>query len=172
MSRTVPVVLIGPPGSGCTTVGRELARVTDVPFADLGEIVAETLGTMPALALVTVPEETYREVEAITAVGLIREACAHGGVVALGSGCLNDAAVREVLGAVQAHDGRIVALTASTRCLATRNGLDAPRSVGLGNVHHEFVQRLHEREDTCRRLADVVIDTTGAQVAETVERIG
>lgn len=171
MSRTVPVVLIGPPGSGCTTVGRELARLTDVPFADLGEIVAETLGTIPALALVTVPEERYREVETFTAVGLIQEACAHGGVVALGSGCLREAAVREVLGAVRAQDGRIVALTASTRCLATRNGLDAPRSVGLGTVHHDFVEKLHEREDTCRELAQTVIDTTGITPEEAVAQL-
>ena len=53
---TGSVVLIGPPGAGCTTVGRALAGVRGVPVADLGEEVARAAGTSPDVALVAVPE--------------------------------------------------------------------------------------------------------------------
>ena len=79
--------------------------------------------------------------------------------MALGSGCLADDAVRALLRPLAA-DGRVVALTASARCLAGRNGLDAPRSVVLGNVHHVFVQMLRAREALCREAASSTLDTT------------
>ena len=66
---------------------------------------------------------------------------------------------------------RIVALTCATRALATRNGLDAPRSVALGTIHHQFVQMLHERQAQCQDLADVVIDTTSTTPDEAGEKV-
>ena len=153
------VVLIGPPGAGCTSVGRALARATSAPFADLAAVVAAELGTAPELALVAAGERRYRRVEADAARALLEEARRRGGVVALGSGCLADDAVRALLRPLAAG-GRVVALTASARRLAGRNGLDAPRSVALGNVHRAFVQMLRDREALCRELASSTLDTT------------
>lgn len=153
------VVLIGPPGAGCTSVGRALARATGAPFADLAAVVAAELGTGPELALVAAGERRYRRVEADAARALLEEARRRGGVVALGSGCLADDAVRALLRPLAAGGG-VVALTASTRRLAGRNGLDAPRSVALGNVHHVFAQMLRAREALCRELASSTLDTT------------
>ena len=152
-------MLIGPPGAGCTSVGRALARATGAPFADLAAVVAAELGTAPELALVAAGERRYRRVEADAARALLEEARRRGGVVALGSGCLADDAVRALLRPLAAG-GRVVALTASARRLAGRNGLDAPRSVALGNVHRAFVQMLRDREALCRELASSTLDTT------------
>ncbi|WP_367379547.1 shikimate kinase [Actinomyces sp. oral taxon 414] len=154
------VVLIGPPGAGCTSVGRALAQATGAPFADLAAAVAAALGTGPDLALVAAGERRYRRVEALAARALLEEALRRGGVVALGSGCLTDADVRALLRRLTAGGGRVVALTASARRLAGRNGLDAPRSVALGNVHHTFMQMLRAREAACRELASLNLDTT------------
>ena len=153
------VVLIGPPGAGCTSVGRALARATGAPFADLAAVVAAELDSAPELALVAAGERRYRRVEADAARALLEEARRRGGVVALGSGCLADDAVRALLRPLAAG-GRVVALTASARRLAGRNGLDAPRSVALGNVHRAFVQMLRDREALCRELASSTLDTT------------
>ncbi|MDO4244245.1 MAG: shikimate kinase [Actinomyces sp.] len=174
MTRTTGagVVLIGPPGAGCTSVGRALARRRGLDFADLAQDVAQDLGTTPELALVSVPEDVYRAREAVRAVELLGRTRAEALVLALGSGCLGDPGVSRALARPIGEPGpRVIALTASPRTLASRTGMDAPRSVALGPVHHAFVVMARERDLLCRQLADVVIDTTGAQVAETVERI-
>ena len=50
------LVLIGPPGAGCSSVGRVLGRAAGLPELDLALSVAEELGTIPDLAIVAVPE--------------------------------------------------------------------------------------------------------------------
>mgnify|MGYP000850101371 FL=1 len=168
---TGSVVLVGPPGAGCTTVGRALAASWGAPVSDLAETVAQELDAPEDLALVMVPETRYRRAEAETALGLLAEAGRRRRVVALGSGCLEDERVREALHVLVEEGGRVIALTATIRRLASRNGLDAPRSVALGHVHHEFVQMLRTRETACRELASVQIDTTETTPQEIVVAI-
>lgn len=168
---TGSVVLIGPPGAGCTTVGRALADLWGAPVSDLAGTVARALGTRPELALVAVPETRYRAVEAAMALDLLAAATRHRRVVALGSGALTDERVRRALDAVDESGGRVIALTASTRRLASRNGLDAPRSMALGNVHHEFVQMLQARQALCREFSRAQVDTTGTTPGEAAAAI-
>ena len=135
---------------------------------------ADELGTRPDLALVAVPETEYRRIEAGTAERLLERAETGGLVVALGSGCLEATGVRQGLERLRgANRGthHVVSLTCATRVLATRNGLDAPRSVALGTIHHQFVQMLHERQARCQDLADVVIDTTSTTPDEAGEKV-
>ena len=176
MSATVPgsLILIGPAGAGCSSVARVIGGAHGLPVLDLGQLVADELGTRPELALVAVPEPEYRRVEADTAGRLLERAETSSVVLALGSGCLEATGVRQGLerlrlASSRAH--RVVALISATRALATRNGLDAPRSVALGTVHHQFVQMLHERQAQCRDLADVVIDTTATTPDEAAEKV-
>ena len=176
MSATAPgsVILIGPPGAGCSSVARAIGRAQGLPVLDLGQLVADELETRPDLALVAVPETEYRRIEAGTAERLLERAETGGLVVALGSGCLEARGVRQGLERLRLA-GRsthhVVALTCATRVLATRNGLDAPRSVALGTVHHQFVQMLHERQARCRELADTIIDTSATTPEEAGEQV-
>ncbi|RAX23100.1 shikimate kinase [Actinomyces sp. Z5] len=153
------VVLLGAPGAGCSSVGRALANATGLPLYDVGQETAAALGTLPELALVAVPEERYRRAEAATARQTLGQAAA-GAVIALGSGCLDDDAVQAALTQARADGAHLVHLTATPRRLATRNGLDAPRSVALGNVYQAFTRMLHEREAACAQAGGVVVDTT------------
>ena len=176
MSATAPgsLILIGPPGAGCSSVARAIGSAQGLPVLDLGQLVADKLGTRPELALVAVAETEYRRIEAGTAERLLERAQSGSVVVALGSGCLEAAGVRQGLERLrlanrQSH--RVVALICATRALATRNGLDAPRSVALGTIHHQFVQMLHERQARCQDLADVVVDTTSTTPDEAGEKV-
>ena len=176
MSATAPgsLILIGPPGAGCSSVARAIGSAQGLTVLDLGQLVADELGTRPDLALVAVPETEYRRIEAGTAERLLERAETGGLVVALGSGCLEATGVRQGLESLRlANRGthHVVSLTCATRVLATRNGLDAPRSVALGTIHHQFVQMLHERQARCQDLADVVIDTTSTTPDEAGEKV-
>lgn len=176
MSGTAPgsLILIGPPGAGCSSVARAIGGAQGLTVLDLGRLVADELGTRPDLALVAVPETEYRRIEAGTAERLLERAETGGLVVALGSGCLEATGVRQGLERLRlANRGthHVASLTCATRVLATRNGLDAPRSVALGTIHHQFVQMLHERQARCQDLADVVVDTTSTTPDEACEKV-
>ena len=176
MSGTAPgsLILIGPPGAGCSCVAQAIGGAQGLTVLDLGRLVADELGTRPDLALVAVPETEYRRIEAGTAERLLERAETGGLVVALGSGCLEATGVRqglERLGLANRGTHHVVSLTCATRVLATRNGLDAPRSVALGTIHHQFVQMLHERQARCQDLADVVVDTTSTTPDEAGEKV-
>ena len=176
MSATAPgsLILIGPPGAGCSSVARAIGSARGLPVLDLGRLVADELGTRPDLALVAVPETEYRRVEADTAARLLERAVSESVVVALGSGCLEATGVRQGLESLRlANRGthHVVSLTCATRVLATRNGLDAPRSVALGTIHHQFVQMLHARQAQCRDLADIIIDTTATTPDEAGQKV-
>lgn len=167
------IVLVGAPGAGCSSVASAISQSTGAKAYDLGQVVAQALGVRPELALVAVPEERYRQEEAGAATRMLDELGRQGqGVVALGSGCLGSPQVLAALGRL-GPQATVVGLGASTRRLASRNGLDAPRSIAMGTVHHQFTQMLRQREATCRGLASSWVDTTdttaqeaGAQVLE------
>lgn len=165
------LVLLGPPGAGCSAVAQALAATGHGPCLDLAQTVALDLGVQPEAALAVVGESRYRQAESAAARHLLERLSAAGGVLALGSGCLADAQVRTVLSRLRKDGAQVVALRASVRCLARRNGLDAPRSVALGTVHHVFTQMLREREATCAELADRVVDTTDTSPQEAAARI-
>lgn len=166
------IVLLGAPGAGCSSVATAWAQARGGVVADLGRQVAEELGVPEGLALVSIGEERYREVETSTAVSLLTQAGqaaraaaesdqqTPGLALALGSGCLGREEVLAALEEARRAGAVVVALTASVRRLASRNGLDAPRSVALGNVNHAFALMARAREARCRELAGVVVDTT------------
>ncbi|SDN53267.1 shikimate kinase [Actinomyces ruminicola] len=159
------VVLLGAPGAGCSSVGAALAEAQATPLLDVGAEAARALGTAPELALVAVPEERYRRALAAIALRALARV-GDGAVVALGSGCLGDPAVESALAGATAAGVCLVHLTATPRRLATRNGLDAPRSVALGNVHQTFTRMLREREAACARWCPIVVDTTDTTPAQ------
>jgi len=76
LSATVPgsLILIGPPGAGCSSVARAIGSAQGLTVLDLGRLVADELGTRPDLALVAAPETEYRRIEAGTAERLLERA--------------------------------------------------------------------------------------------------
>lgn len=176
MSATAPgsLILIGPPGAGCSSVARAIGSAQGLTVLDLGRLVADELGTRPDLALVAVPETEYRRIEAGTAERLLERAETGGLVVALGSGCLEATGVRQGLERLRlANRGthHVASLTCATRVLATRNGLDELVVDGSQGHGPRCVEMLHERQARCQDLADVVIDTTSTTPDEAGEKV-
>lgn len=160
--QPVRLVLIGPPGAGCSSVAAAWAQHSDGVAHDLGEQTARRLGMPVDLALVAAGEDRYRQVETQVATALLTRLGQESGAaaLALGSGCLGHDAVLAGLEAARREGVIVVALTASVRRLAHRCGLDAPRSVALGNVNHGFTLMARARQARCRELADCLLDTT------------
>ena len=89
------IVLVGMPGCGKTTVGRELAKLTGKPLVDLDEEIVRRAGKPIPELFAREGEKAFRELEA----QVLAEACAQSGqVIATGGGVVlrpeNRAAMR------------------------------------------------------------------------------
>lgn len=158
------VVLLGPPGSGVSTVAREVAALRGLPLRDTERAAAAGLGHPGdvSTAFVVAGEAAFRAAETAAAL----DAVAEPGVVALGSGALNDPAVREAIAEL-----RIIQLTVSLAHAAPRLGLATARPVFLGNPRAQWSLHAARNQETYDALAVASIDTddrTTAQVAALV----
>jgi shikimate dehydrogenase len=118
------LVLVGMPGSGKTTVGRELARLSGKPFVDLDEEIVRRAGKPIPEIFASQGEGPFRQLEheALT------EACAKGGqVIATGGGAVlwseNRAAMRRT-GRVYRLRRRLEDLPAEGRPLSQAGKLE------------------------------------------------
>ncbi len=75
------LILIGPMGSGKTTLGKKLAKELEVPFADTDKLVAKEHGSIVDI-FARFGEEHFRTLETSALI----KALANGGVIATGGG--------------------------------------------------------------------------------------
>ncbi len=159
------VVLVGPPGSGKTTVGRLLADRLGVAFRDTDDDVVAAAGSSIADLFVTRGEPAFRELERAA----VRAALAdHDGVLALGGGAVLDPATRRLLAG---HC--VVLLDVGPSDAAARVGLNRDRPLLLGNVRARLRELLEARRPLYQEVATVVVATDGrapADVAADVAR--
>jgi shikimate kinase len=157
------VVLVGPPGSGKSTVGAALAARLGVGYRDTDADIVASAGKPIADIFVDDGEPHFRELEAEA----VRAALAgHRGVLALGGGAVLRADTRALL-AGQA----VVFLEVGLADAVKRVGLDAPRPLLLGSPRARWRELMEQRRPLYTEVARAVVATDGLtpdQVAEAV----
>ncbi|WP_026314048.1 shikimate kinase [Actinomadura flavalba] len=166
---TRPVaVLIGPPGSGKSTVGAALAELLGVAFRDTDADAETAAGKPIGEIFVDDGEEAFRALE--------REAVAsalttHPGVVALGGGAILAADTQELLAA--GHT--VVYLKVGLAEAVQRVGLNSARPLLVLNPRSTLRKLLEERLPIYERLGTHHVATDGrtpadiaAEIAETL----
>jgi shikimate kinase len=160
------VVLIGPPGAGKSAVGPLLADRLGVEFRDTDAEVGAAAGKPVGDIFIENGEEAFRALEreaAASALSALRE---HGGVLALGSGAVLDAGIRDLLDGVP-----VVYLSADFGTVVRRIGLDRPRVVVPGNPRGRLRAMLSERDTIYQRLAGFTVPTDDLDPAELADQI-
>ena len=144
-------VLVGPPGSGKSTVGALLATRLGTTFRDTDDDITARAGRAISDIFIEDGEPVFRELER----GAVRDALAeHDGVLALGGGAVTDAGTRALL---RGH--RVVFLDVGLADAAVRIGLNRDRPLLLGNPRQRLRQLLAERLPLYREVAVAEIDT-------------
>jgi shikimate kinase len=149
-----PVVLVGPPTAGKSSIGALLAAELGVPFADTDVLVARAAHKPVSDIFVDDGEQVFREFERGAVASGLDAVRANGGILALGSGAVLDPDVRRMLA------GQLVIyLEAGFATVAKRIGMDRPRVVIPGNPRGQLRAMLEERRPVYAELATVTVST-------------
>ncbi|HEY9565157.1 MAG TPA: shikimate kinase [Nocardioides sp.] len=157
------VVLIGPMGSGKTTVGRVLAQAWNVTVRDTDHDVEASEGRSISDIFVESGEEHFRRLEREA----VRRALAeHDGVLALGGGAVLDEETRALLAGHQ-----VVFLRVGLSDAVKRVGLGTSRPLLLGNIRSRVKALLDERTPIYEAVATFSVDTDGRSPKEVADEI-
>lgn len=159
---TGPLVLIGAPGAGKSTVGRLLAARLGCAFYDLDDVIEQREGRSVRDIFAYDGEAAFRAIERDTTLEMLREPA----VLSLGGGAPMTPAIQEGLAG---HT--VVWLEVTAAHAADRVGLNVARPLLLGNVRGRLRSLLEERLPTYERLATHRVTTdalTPDQVADIV----
>ncbi|RUA07103.1 MAG: shikimate kinase [Gammaproteobacteria bacterium] len=160
------VILIGPMGSGKTSVGRRLACVLKRDFFDTDfEIVARTGVAIDHIFDVE-GEEGFRKRET----QMLKDLCEIPNIIiATGGGIVIKEENRNLL----KHNGFVVYLSSSIEQLVKRTAKSKTRPLLEQSTNREKTLRdlLTAREDFYQDTADLIVDTTGKKLYSIINEI-
>lgn len=157
------VVLVGPPGSGKTTVGALVAAVLGVPFHDTDAAVEATSGRTIGDIFVEDGEPAFRALERAEVARAVAE---EEGVVALGGGAPVDPGTQQVLAG---HP--VVFLDVGIADAAKRVGFDRSRPLLAVNPRASWVRLMGERRPVYEAVATHRVDTAGRSAEDVAAEV-
>ncbi|GGW34047.1 shikimate kinase [Streptomyces xantholiticus] len=157
------IVLVGPMGSGKSTVGELLAAQLGVAFRDTDADIVATEGREISDIFVEDGEEHFRALERAAVRTAVAE---HTGVLALGGGAILDDGTRELLAGLP-----VAYLSMDVEEAVKRVGLNTARPLLAVNPRRQWRELMEARRHLYTEVARVVVatdDRTPEEVAQAV----
>lgn len=157
------VVLVGPMGSGKSTVGALLAELLDAPYRDTDADIVAAQGREISDIFIEDGEEHFRALEREAVHKAVAE---HEGVLALGGGAVLDAGTRALLTGLP-----VAYLSMDVDEAVRRVGLNTARPLLAVNPRRQWRELMEARRHLYTEVARVVVATderTPEEVASAV----
>ena len=147
------VVLVGPPGSGKSSVGAALADLLGLPLHDTDAAVEVTQGRTISDIFIEDGEPAFRALERAEVARALAE---DDGVLALGGGAPVDPGTEHLL-----VGQTVVFLDVGIADASKRVGFDQSRPLLAVNPRASWVRLMKERRPVYERVATFRVDTAG-----------
>lgn len=159
-----PIVFIGPPGSGKSTVGRALAQKLNRNFVDTDAVIEETTGKKIADIFLIDGEEEFRRIEREVVLSALQS---QDSVISLGGGSVLDEDVQSALSSLP----EVIFLDVSISNAAPRVGFNRDRPLLLGNPRQQWIALMEKRRPIYERIATRTISTDNRKAHEVVAEL-
>lgn len=162
------IVLIGPPGSGKSSVGKRVARLLSIAWRDTDVDVAERAGKSIPDVFFDDGEAAFRALEKSAVATALAE---HDGVLSLGGGAILDPDTQALLERSAGDGAQVVFLDVSLAKAAPRVGLNRARPLLASNPRQQWKALMDARRPIYERLATSTVltdDLNPDQVAHAI----
>jgi shikimate kinase len=156
------VILIGPMGSGKTTIGQLLASLLGIPFRDTDHVIEEKTGKSVSDIFLEDGEDEFRILEKKV---LRDELLSDNTVLALGGGAPMSVDAQSALRAIASP---VIYLDISLATVAPRIGFNRDRPLLLHNPRGQWQTLMEARRPIYESIADSVIDVNEKSESEIV----
>ena len=158
-------VLIGPPGSGKSSIGRALAKLLGQDFVDTDALIEEQEGKSISEIFQQSGEEKFREIES----AVVAHQLAHAeGIIALGGGAVLSPATQAAL---KNSTSDVIFLNVSASNAVPRVSANSSRPLLSENPSEQWSALLKKRLPIYTDLADITIDTDNKKAQEVASEI-
>jgi shikimate kinase len=158
-----PIVLVGVPGAGKTTVGKLLAKSLKQEFFDSDRVIEAQAGKSVSDIFTQDGEPIFRKLEHDVIADLLQKSSV---VIALGGGALGNDETRNLVKGTTA-----IWLVAGLAQAVDRVGMNRNRPLLLGNVRGQLAELMNAREPFYKEVAKLTIDTSKLTPNEVVASI-
>lgn len=156
-------VLVGPPGSGKSTVGKQLAARWGVDFRDTDRDIESAAGATISDLFVQQGEDHFRSLERAAVAKALSE---HRGVLAVGGGAvLSDEVRARLVGHLVIH------LDVGLAAAMQRLRMNRSRPLLVGNVRGRWQELADERRPLYLEVATVTVSTDGRSPTQVVDAV-
>jgi shikimate kinase len=159
------IILIGPPGSGKSTIGKATSRRLNISFTDTDDLIEGRSGTSISQIFIDKGEPWFRELEREI---LQEELVKLNGVLALGGGAPLSDAAQELL---RSKDEAIVYLDVSLATAAPRVGFNRDRPLLLSNPRGAWQELMDKRRPIYEALATHIVKVDERAPKDIVDEI-
>jgi shikimate kinase len=159
------VILIGPMGSGKTTIGQLLAAQWNIPFRDTDHVIEEMSGKSVSDIFLEDGEDEFRILEKKV---LRQELLSDETVLALGGGAPISIDAQSALRAIASP---VIYLDISLATVAPRIGFNRDRPLLLHNPRGQWQTLMEARRPIYEAIADTIIDVNDKSESEIVSQI-
>ena len=159
------VILIGPPGSGKTSIGRQVAKITNSVFTDTDHEIETKVGKSITNIFLEDGESFFREREKEIVIQTINDKT---GVISLGGGSVLDSEVQKILENLK---DEVVYLEVTISNAAPRVGFNKDRPLLAGNPRAKWQELMEVRRPIYERLAGRKVSTDNRKPNEVAAEI-